>query len=339
MTETHYDNEQTSDTPEPKSVPAHQRMPVARQLTILGLILVGILSVSAVPKIMAGLTDTNIQPANVPGTPSEQTTETDDTDPDPFASISITGKAAFVWDVNKQRVLYEKNPDTQLPIASITKLMTALVAHELVSEQTDISIPEHAVLQDGESGFVEGESFTLDTLTDLTLMSSINDGAFAIATAAGALLDQSEPTRTFVEAMNIRADELKLTQTYFRNPTGLDISETEAGAYGSARDIAFLMEHMLTETPELLEATTESDSTYYNAAGAYHEAENTNYTVNEIPGILGSKTGYTTLAGGNLVVAFDAGLNRPVIVVVLGSSYNGRFDDVLSLTAAARDAL
>ena len=58
-----------------------------------------------------------------------------------------------------------------------------------------------------------------------------------------------------------------------------------------------------------------------------------------IAGVLASKTGYTTLAGGNLVVAFDAGLNHPVIVAVLGSSYNGRFSDVTTLIEAAKAAL
>ena len=64
-------------------------------------------------------------------------------------------------------------------------------------------------------------------------------------------------------------------------------------------------------------------------------AKNTNIDVEKIPGLLASKTGYTTLAGGNLVVAFDASIGRPIIVVVLGSSQEGRFKDVQSLVNAS----
>lgn len=313
------------------------RMPVAAQLAILGLILLVIFSTSAVPRILANLRGEEVAPT------SEVAAAEPDTiafaDLSAFDGITVAAESAFVWDVRAQRVLYEKSPDEQWPLASITKLMTALVAFEIISRDTTVEVPRLAILQDGDSGLADGEAFSLGTLADLTLMTSSNDGAFAIAAAAGALLDPDEPAHTFVEAMNIRADELNLTQTYFRNPTGLDISESEAGAYGSARDVAFLMEYILEHQPEMLEATSKAGSRFYNESGAYHEAENTNAIVRNIPGLLGSKTGYTTLAGGNLAIAFDASLNRPVIVVVLGSSYDGRFTDVHTLAEAARASL
>lgn len=313
------------------------RMPVGGQLAILGVILLAIFSTSAVPKILANFKEGNDTAAEHVRT--AETNEIQPADLSAFDDVSIEGAAAFVWDVRTQRVLYEKNPDEEMPLASITKLMTALVAYEIIARDTTVAVPHMAILQDGDSGLMDGETFSLGALADLTLMTSSNDGAFAIATAAGALLDDEEPAATFVEAMNIRADELGLTQTYFRNPTGLDISESDAGAYGSARDVAFLMEHILETKPAMLEATTDANSLFYNDAGAYHEAENTNYVVEHIPGLIGSKTGYTTLAGGNLAIAFDASLNRPIIVVVLGSTYDGRFADVLRLSEAAREAI
>jgi D-alanyl-D-alanine carboxypeptidase (penicillin-binding protein 5/6) len=142
-----------------------------------------------------------------------------------------------------------------------------------------------------------------------------------------------------VEAMNIRAGELGLRETYFLNPTGLDISETEAGAFGSARDMAFLMDYILKNQPGILERTKEEAFTLHNVAGVGHEAENTNVVISEIAGLIGSKTGYTTLSGGNLAIAYDASLNRPIVVVVLGSTINGRFSDVLKLVEASRVAL
>lgn len=316
-----------------ESVSEDQRLPVVRQVALLGLMLVAILWIGFMPAVFNALTGTSeSQPAEA-ARAVEDTTE-ERIDEAVFESIALTGEAAFVLDVNAQRVLYMKNPDRQLPIASITKLMTALVAYEIMEGDEEVSITPAAISQDGDSGLFANETFTRASLSDLTLVSSSNDGAFALAASAGAALDDAEPARSFVEAMNIRADELSLPQTYFRNPTGLDISETEAGAYSSARDIAFLLEYILTEHPEILEATTEQASIFYNEAGEYHEAENTNAIVGKIPGLIGSKTGYTTLAGGNLAIAFDAGLNRPIIAVVLGSTYTGRFDDMLKLVQA-----
>lgn len=324
-------------TEEQRADDAQQRMPVVRQLTVIGVLLLALLSGSAIPQVIAKL-DTTEQDANV-ATPPEEPASLAVADPAAFDDVTVSATSAFVWDVRTQRVLYEKNPDEQLPLASITKLMTALVAYEITTRDTAVAVDPDATRQDGDSGLASGERFTLGALADLTLMTSSNDGAYAIATAAGSLLDAGEPTVSFVKAMNIRADELGLSQTYFRNPTGLDITESEAGAYGSARDIAFLLEHIVAERPEILEATTEPAALVYNEDGAYHEAENTNYAVRNIPGLIGSKTGYTTLAGGNLAVAFDVGVNRPIIVVVLGSTYDGRFTDVLTLANATRDAL
>ncbi len=323
---------ETESTP----MPERDRMPVVRQLSILGLLLLAIVSASVAPTIIARFTPGDEEAAAAGASIDAETTPVG---PAAFENVSIKADSAYVIDVNTGNVLYEKNSDTQLPIASITKLMTALVAYEIVAKETSIAVPSMAIEQDGDSGLHAGESFSFTTLADLTLLSSSNDGAFAMASVAGAFLDESAPAQSFVEAMNIRADELGLTKTYFRNPTGLDITESEAGAYGSARDIAVLVDYILRNKPEILEATTEIASVFYNVDGEYHEADNTNYTVSQIPGIIGSKTGYTTLSGGNLAIAFDASVNRPVIVVVLGSTYTGRFDDVLALTNAAQVAV
>jgi D-alanyl-D-alanine carboxypeptidase len=75
--------------------------------------------------------------------------------------------------------------------------------------------------------------------------------------------------------------------------------------------MAFLMEYIVKNEPDILTFTREDAARVYSQTGGFHDAENTNDYIDEIPGLIGSKTGYTDLAGGNLVVAFDAGLNRP----------------------------
>jgi D-alanyl-D-alanine carboxypeptidase len=307
-----------------------QQIPVVQQLSILAFILFLIFGTTYLPDKLMNLNkhkpDTGEQLAA-----AKAITDNSETI-DYFADTNITAQSAFVWDIQNQKSLYQKNPDQQLPLASITKLMTALIAHELVKNNQEIIITKDSLDQDGDSGLLEGESFSLGDLLDLTLLSSSNDGAFAIANVVGSTLVENGGAKTFVEAMNIRADELGLSQTYFRNPTGLDISKTEAGAYGSARDVTFLMEFILKNYPGILEQTRTDTTQVINGQGNLHNVENTNPVTTKITNLIGSKTGYTDLAGGNLAIAFDAGLNRPVVVVILGSSFYGRFEDVLALS-------
>lgn len=248
-----------------------------------------------------------------------------------FSETRITGDAAFVWDVKNQQALYAKNADAPLPLASLTKLMTALVGHELLEPTATVSIGTEAARQESASGLAVGATFDRQTLSDLVLIASSNDGAYALAAAAGEVLSPERGPEAFVAAMNVRAEEMGLTNTRFLNPTGLDISKTEAGAYGSARDVAFLMEHILKNEPDILALTTDSAARIWSNNGDYVDAENTNFYIDEIPGLLGSKTGYTDLAGGNLTVAYEAGLGRPIVVVVLGSTQFARFTDVMEL--------
>ncbi len=311
------------------------KIPIVQQLSLLAALLFLLLGGVITPKIIAFFQDeSDTVPAAVP----IHTNQTDDTisleDHDtrqPFTDISIAAESAYVWDVRNQRALYKKNEQKTLPLASVTKLMTALVAHELLTEKTKVAIAADAVRQYGNSGLLEGEVFGRQTLSDLMLMSSSNDGAYALAAAAGETLDEQNSAHAFVYAMNIRAEELGLHNTSFKNPTGLDTSETESGADGSAKDVAFLMEYIIENEPDILEFTTEEQARVYSESGIYHDAENTNYYVDKIPGLIGSKTGYTDLAGGNLVVAFNAGLNRPIIISVLGSTRHERFTDVVRL--------
>jgi D-alanyl-D-alanine carboxypeptidase (penicillin-binding protein 5/6) len=259
--------------------------------------------------------------------------------PQRFEDVAVVARSAYVFDVVGQRALYSKNPDEVLPLASITKLMTALLAHELLSEDEYTEVPLSAIRQEGSSGLFAGEQLSLESLQRLSLISSSNDAAYSMAASVGSLLGDRDPTWQFVEGMNIKAAELGLHSLHFKNPTGLDVSATEPGAVGSARDATFLLEEIITNYPEVIAPTQELETRVYNAAGAYHEVENTNPLVTQIPGLIASKTGYTDLAGGNLTIAYDLGFNRPIIITVLGSTHAERFDDVLRLVAAVRDSL
>ncbi len=308
------------------------RLPIKEPLIILLVILLGLVGGSFIPKaysyLFAHATDSVMETVdNKEGGNFREGTAA-------FDGITLEARSAFVWDVTSQRALYKKNEATEQPLASITKLMTALVAHELLSGNASVVIAGESANQESASGLAVGQSFSASVLSDLIMLASANDGAHALALAAGGELASDRGLDTFVAAMNVRADELGLWHTSFKNPTGLDISQTEAGAYGSAEDVALLMEYIIENQPSILESTRTSEARFFTEEGTFVDAHNTNYYIDRIPGLIGSKTGYTDLAGGNLVVAFDAGLNRPIVVVVLGSSRSGRFEDVMKLVEA-----
>jgi len=308
------------------------KLPVLRQLGLLAVLLLLIFGGAITAFLPTAETDDgSTDQLEVSSEVASVITQLSSNEAPAFTEISIAGKAAYVWDIQAQRTLYEKNEAQVLPLASLTKLMTALVAHEILEETDTITISEEAVRQDGVSRLRAGESFDRQDLSDLMLISSSNDGAYALAYAAGAVLSETDPANAFVQAMNIRAKEIGLSATFFKNPTGLDITLEEGGAYGTARDIAFLMEYIVRNEPVILAYTKDLEHNVRNTAGYPHEIENTNYYVDQIPGLIGSKTGFTDLAGGNLVVAFEAGLNRPVVIVVLGSTRQERFSDVITL--------
>ncbi|MFT7645116.1 MAG: D-alanyl-D-alanine carboxypeptidase (penicillin-binding protein 5/6) [Candidatus Paceibacteria bacterium] len=259
--------------------------------------------------------------------------------PEKIEDIYLQGTAAYVWDVKAQRALYTKNSDAILPLASITKLMTTLLAHELIAEDETSTVSLSAIMQEGSSGLLVGEQMTIEELTSLALISSSNDAAYALAANVGLHLGTNDPASQFISGMNIRAKELGLNTLEFRNTTGLDLTLTVPGAVGSAKDITFLLEYIITKYPEIMSPTQQAETRVYNTTGEYHEVENTNEIVLEVPNLIGSKTGYTDLAGGNLTIAFDAGLDRPIIITVLGSTKDDRFTDVLALVGAVQKSL
>lgn len=314
------------------------RIPVPQQLIVALGILVLVFGTTYIGEISARISPPEEKPVVTPQK-AEVTEELPEaTQVDPFEDAAVTARSAYVWDVREQRALFNKNADEQLPIASITKLMTALVAYEVLETDSVVNITAGAIRQDGDSGLSSGDQFTLQDITDFTLLTSSNDGAYALAANAGSLLTERKgPAETFVRAMNIRAEEMGLAQTYFKNPTGLDISEEEAGAYGSARDVAFLLEYIISEHPNITELTSSEHRSIMNEAGERYDAENTNQTIYDLPNLIASKTGYTDLAGGNLVIAFNAGLNRPIIVSVLGSTFYDRFTDAAELAELAQE--
>ncbi len=238
---------------------------------------------------------------------------------------AIDAQAAVIYDPVTKQVLFEKNAQAQLPLASLTKLAAARAVLSSLSPDTQVTVSDAALSQDGDSHLHAGDTWSLGKLVAYALTTSSND---AIAAAADAL-----PGNEAVQRMNKAAQDENLAQTYFLNPTGLDVSSSTAGAYGSALDIAHIAEDLLHEYPSIFEATTKAPITQGDSG---KDVPSTLEPLWSMPGLIAAKTGFTDLAGGNLVAVVDMGLGEPVIAVVLGSSRDGRFTDMRTLIKAAR---
>ena len=247
-----------------------------------------------------------------------------------LSQINIEAESACVFDIAQNKFLFELNSEKPMPLASLTKLMTAVTAKENMLETSKIEISKEAVTQEGDSGLKIGETILLKKLLPIMLASSSNDAAFAIAASLKINTETNEDE--FVKLMNKKAGELNFSSMHFSNSTGLDVSETQAGAYGSCKDVAGLMKYILSAHTNLLEPT-EKQWVYLDDGRKF---ENTNKLLSKLPSFIGGKTGASDLAGGNLTVVLDKGLNHPLIITVLGSTIEGRFKDTETLLTKIR---
>jgi len=240
-----------------------------------------------------------------------------------FDVSTLNARAVIVYDVVRNEPLFEFNAHKRLPLASLAKIMTALVAIEYFDPDTQVTITEKTLKTEGDEGLLVHDRLSVASLASLTLVSSSNDGAEALANVTN--------RETFIAQMNERARELDLVQTSFFNPSGLDINERLSGGYGSAADIAHLLLISVQTAPNIFAPTIKP--IFHTSS---YRVKNTNNRIDDITGLIASKTGFTDLAGGNLAIMFDAGLAQPIIVVVLGSTPDGRFDDAYNLANATR---
>ncbi len=228
---------------------------------------------------------------------------------------SVTAKAWIVYDAESGAVLDGFNIHERRPMASVTKIMTALVARDQLDLEDQVRVSRLAAdVGESEIGLVAGERWLVEDLLYGIMVRSGNDAAMALAEAAGGSV------AGFAELMNAKAAELGLEDSSFANPHGLDASDH----YTSAYDLAVMgAEYMRDPTLARMSRTRQ---VMFKAApsGAPRTFTNTNHLLGEYPGTAGIKTGYTGQAGLVLVSALEMP-SRTVIAVVMGS--DAHFDD------------
>lgn len=209
--------------------------------------------------------------------------------------ISVSAKSAVLYETGRGKFYYTKSADTRLPMASTTKIMTALVALEHASPDTIVSVPKDAVGIEGSSLYLKaGEGFTLRDLLYGLMLRSANDAAVAIAHSIGGSLPR------FVDMMNEKAKAMGLVNTHFENPHGLD-ADTH---YTTARELALITAEAL-KNPLFRKITSTYKITITNKDGDARLVVNHNKLLKQYEGCFGIKTGFTKKCGRCLVSAAE----------------------------------
>jgi D-alanyl-D-alanine carboxypeptidase len=234
------------------------------------------------------------------------------------SNISVQAQAVSIYDETINRKIYGKDDDISMPLASLTKIMTVITALDNHQINDLIPISLDAIKQEGDYDLSAGEEFKIQDLAEFTLVGSSNDGAYAL----------SQSSNFFLQKMNIKARKIGMQHASFFNFTGLDIGKKLAGAYASADDVNIMAMYALKAYPEIFGASMMPAITIQSVLGIKHTIQNTDDVLNKIPNILLSKTGYTTLAGGNLAVIYRNNYEHTIAITVLGSTMDGRFSDM-----------
>jgi D-alanyl-D-alanine carboxypeptidase len=242
----------------------------------------------------------------------------------------ILAKSAIVLNFRNDRkdsTLFQKNINQVLPIASLTKLMTAIIVIENYNPEETIRVSEKSISTDGNNGgLINGEELKIKDLLYIMLIESSNDAAMVLA--------EDNPKmgyEEFMQKMNNKTKELGLKNTNFVEPIGLDSYNQS-----TVSEIAVLAEYAF-KFPLLAEILKTPEATIYSIdKSIIHKITSTNKLLGKIPQLIGGKTGFTEEAGGCLMTISNILNNNYLITVILGSTQ--REDDTTKLIDWAQNA-
>ncbi|MCX6737881.1 MAG: serine hydrolase [Candidatus Parcubacteria bacterium] len=242
--------------------------------------------------------------------------------------LNAKSAISLVTDSGTPRIIFDKSPEQIMPIASLTKFLTAYIVLKNYDLNQEVVISQSAVdTEESAGGFSAGEKFTVEQLLHSMLIESSNDAARALAEVMG--------ERQFVKLMNEEVENIGLKYTHFVDPIGLDPDfPSEGYNYSTANDFAMLIRHIIQESDKdpkiakIFEITRKQKYDIILSNGKFHhEAVSTNKLLKEFPDTFGAKTGQTPIAGQCLLVIMPQPKNGGhVINIVLGSS--DRFKDM-----------
>ena len=232
----------------------------------------------------------------------------------------LAARSALVYDAKTSRHLYFKNSSERLPVASLTKLLSAVIVLENLDTNAVVRVPQKAIKVDDEKQTLYlDENIKVADLLKMMLIESSNDAAYALMYYA------FDNGLNFVGLMNKKAVELGMNDSIFHDSAGLNDD-----ALSTAEDLIKLVKYSF-KFSELWSILGEKNAVVYSADGKIsHQVNGTNQLLGIIPDIVGGKTGYTDTALGSLILVVDVpGKNDKLISIVLSSTE--RFTDTEKL--------
>ena len=249
----------------------------------------------------------------------------------------IDASNAFVMGKNGT-VYYARSADEQVKIASITKVMTAILAVENCKMDEKITVNNAAAtVGNSTAGLLEGDEFTVEQALRGLMIPSGNDAAIALAEHVGKKLDPKtkDAVATFVKAMNEQAKKLGCTGTLFENPHGLDFDEWAGDMHSTAHDVALMMQEAMKD--DTIREVMASKDPWIEVTGAdgsdhSHSMETHNVLLDQ-DGNIGGKTGTTDDAGYCFASAYNRDGDEIYTVVLNSSTTDQRFADTATLAS------
>lgn len=244
--------------------------------------------------------------------------------------LELSARTALIMEASTGNVLYEKDADTPLPPASVTKVMTLLLIFEALeagelSLEEEVTTSEYAASMGGSQVFLEaGEAQTVDTLIKCIAVASANDACVTMAERISGSED------AFVQAMNEKAKQLGMAQTHFVNCNGLDAE----GHVTSARDIALMSRELITRFPQIRDYTTIWMDTITHATSrgtSEFGLSNTNRLLRQYEYATGLKTGSTSEAGFCLAATAEKEGIEMIAVVMAEPDAKTRVKDAIAM--------
>lgn len=235
--------------------------------------------------------------------------------------VVLTAQAAYAWDTASGDPLYEKNALARRPVASLSKLLTVLLAARTLDDDAVVTVPEDALRaqrQGAHVGLPIGDHVTVADLLAASVVASANDAAVTLAVATAG----SE--EAFVHQANAAAPGLGLFNTRLANATGLDGGDQ----YSTAHDIQRLMTLALRDE-RVGPLLAQKQGVAASQEGWRRSFQTTNKLLGSYLPIVAAKTGYTAQAGENLVVITRGPQGQEIGAVILGST--NRFQDMKTL--------
>ena len=249
----------------------------------------------------------------------------------------IDASNAFVMGKNGS-VYYARSADEQVKIASITKVMTAILAVENCKMDEKITVSNAAAtVGNSTAGLLEGDEFTVEQALRGLMIPSGNDAAIALAEHVGKKLDPKtkDAVATFVKAMNEQAKKLGCTGTLFENPHGLDFDEWAGDMHSTAHDVALMMQEAMKD--DTIREVMASKDPWIEVTGAdgsdhSHSMDTHNVLLGQ-DGNIGGKTGTTDDAGYCFASAYNRDGDEIYTVVLNSSTTDQRFADTATLAS------